>query len=147
MAAEYLKRMGERIAAAREAKGWSQTKLAREVEQLRRRDEPGAAHIEASSISRYERGKVEPTAEMKDYLAEALGVTVAHFLAPAPDKSKTPEPFAHGDGTGKLEQLDRIESKLNAVLEFLGSDPDEEARRRYTKAILLIPANARPHRP
>lgn len=112
MAAEYMKRMGERIAAAREAKGWSQGQLARAVEELRRQDNPDAANIDPSSISRYEKGKVEPNAKMKDYLAKALDQPVVYFMTPEPDKSTTPDlSLVKPDD----DRLARIEERLDQL--------------------------------
>lgn len=115
MAAKYMKAMGERIAAAREAKGWNQSQLARAVERLRHRDDPDAANIDPSSISRYEKGKVEPSASMKSYLAEALGVPVSHFLSAQADKTETPDLVGtmNGNGRSQTEQLDRIEEAVH----------------------------------
>lgn len=118
MAAEYLERMGETIAAAMEAKKWTQGDLARAIDQLRRRDDPEAAHVEPSSISRYKRGKVEPNPEMKQYLADALGITVAELMGPAPDKTKTPD-LMSAVKEAAPDRLDLIEEKLDAVLMLL----------------------------
>lgn len=71
---EHKIRVGQRIRAAREAHGWSQAQLAREVEST----------LDGPSISRYERGQVMPRPAMLDSLANALGVDTAYFLVPDP---------------------------------------------------------------
>lgn len=121
VAAEYLKRMGERIAEARKAKNWRQAQLARRVEELRRERDPHAASIESSTISRWETGKVEPSAQMKEYLAQALDVPVNYFLMAEPDKTVTPDPFAgNGTTTTDLEaRVAKIESDVAQILKLV----------------------------
>ena len=57
-----------RIKAQREAKGWTQERLANAVE------------VAPGTISRWERGEVEPTLENARDLADALGVTVGWLV-------------------------------------------------------------------
>lgn len=140
MAAEYMKAMGERIASARQAKGWNQPQLARAVEQLRREDDPDASSIEGSSISRYEKGKVEPNSKMKEYLARALDVDVSYFLTPPPDKSHTPDlsrrPTSVEDRLANMERILRViaaavgltpaalQAEVEALAQDEASDPE-----------------------
>lgn len=124
MAAEHRSRVGGRIAQAREAKGWSQRELARQL--------PGK--VDGPSVSRWETGKVYPE-QYIDALAEALDVDVSYFLAPAPEPG-TPDlmgALADADdadirslviGLGQevqrlREQIDRLERREDAP-------PDEE---------------------
>lgn len=113
MAAEYKARVGERIREAREAKGWSQAALAREL--------PGT--VDGPSVSRWERGKVAPNPDTLEALADALDVDVSHFLSARPEAGTA-------DLMGALagesaSQLDRIESKLDRILSLLAADAHE----------------------
>ena len=74
MVEEHKLRVGSRIRQAREAKGWSQSQLAREL--------PGST--DGPSISRYERGEVMPRPPMLDALADALDVDTSFFLVAEP---------------------------------------------------------------
>ena len=72
---EQLRRsIGRQIAAARRARGLSQNRLAREM--------GGPPYIEASQVSRWERGLVFPSWRNFDRLAGALGVPVERFFEP-----------------------------------------------------------------
>jgi transcriptional regulator with XRE-family HTH domain len=59
--------IGERIARARQEKGWSQTKLGEAINQAQ------------TTISSWERGRTEPTREDVQRVATALGVDVAQL--------------------------------------------------------------------
>lgn len=124
--AEHQKRFGQRIAEARKAKRWSQAELAREVETLRRRNTPSAASVDASTISRYERGRVDPSPEMKDYLAKALGRDVSWFLVEEPNGAGTPQLLGRD---GIQARLDAIEARLAEIERLLRGSPAEYAER------------------
>lgn len=62
--------IGERIAEARRAKGWSQARLGEEV---------GAVQ---TTVSSWERGRTEPTREDVQRIAAALGVSVGALELP-----------------------------------------------------------------
>ena len=63
--------VSKRIKAQREARGWTQERLA------------GAVEVAPGTISRWERGEVEPTLENARDLADALGVTVGWLVGGA----------------------------------------------------------------
>lgn len=99
MAARYKERVGERIKAAREARNWSQVRLAREL----------PSTVDGATISRWETGKVEPRADNLQALADALGVDPSYFLVPEPKAG-------NGDLMGALRgpsQIDRLEAKID----------------------------------
>lgn len=100
MAAEHVERMGRRIREQREALGLSRDELARKM---------GDA-TNGNAIYRWEKGTVRPGAEKLELLAKALGVPVAHFMVEAPEGA--PEGAPYDDS-----QADRMEAKLNALLE------------------------------
>lgn len=60
--------VSKRIRAQREAKGWTQERLA------------DALGVVPGTISRWERGEVEPTLENARDLADALGVAVGWLV-------------------------------------------------------------------
>jgi transcriptional regulator with XRE-family HTH domain len=68
----HQQRIGQRIAAAREAKGWSQRELA---------DELG---VSETQISRYERGRTSPKPARYEALANALEVPAETFFYDPP---------------------------------------------------------------
>lgn len=80
MAETYKRRVGERIRQAREAKGWSQPQLSRQLPE----------RVTAAYISRWETGKSMPGTTYLELLADALGVEVAFFLMEAPEEG-TPD--------------------------------------------------------
>lgn len=93
--AEHVEAMGRRIKDLREARGLTQSQLARLM--------PGT--VDASQISRWERGKHEPTVDHREALAEALGTTVAALMVDEPDKTVTPD-LANGfDEDADLRKL------------------------------------------
>lgn len=68
--------------------------------------------VEASAVSRWERGKVRPRDETLEKIAEILSVDFAYFVAPEPETKSTPPLMDQFDGSA----LERIESKLDAIL-------------------------------
>jgi transcriptional regulator with XRE-family HTH domain len=91
------KRIGRLIAQLRMARGWSQQDLSNEV------------GVGVSTVSRWERGMHEGYGRNARKLAKALKVNPA-VLRPAEPDIET--------------QLDRIEAKLNQVLEALECTTD-----------------------
>ncbi len=63
--------VSKRIKAQREAKGWTQTRLSY------------AVGVAPGTISRWERGEVEPTLDNARDLAHALDVTVGWLIGEA----------------------------------------------------------------
>lgn len=116
MAARYKERVGERIKAAREAKHWSQGRLAREM--------PGT--LDGASISRWETGRVEPRADNLQALADALEVDPSYFLVPEPEPGTGDLMGALSDGD--QSQLDRIEAMLTELLGFARRTATDDLR-------------------
>lgn len=127
MAAEYKARVGARIRQAREAKGWTQSRLARELPES----------VDGPSVSRWENAKVAPGPDYLEALALALDVDLSFFLAPEPEPGTPDLLGALGAPNGDVAQLDRIEAKLDAVLSLLGAgeDPGEVAERVLAEAV------------
>lgn len=106
--ADEKQQLGERIRAARAAKGWKQKHLAAEVE------------VEPITISRWERGATKPDLEVINLVAEATGKPVSYFIggeepAPAPADSSALERSAERIEAAALQlatQADRIEEML-----------------------------------
>ena len=70
------KKTGERIAALRKEKGWSQTELAERL------------GVTNKAVSRWETGRGYPDVELLPLLAKELGVTISELL----DGARTPAP-------------------------------------------------------
>jgi transcriptional regulator with XRE-family HTH domain len=107
VAAEYVQRMGARIAARRVEKGLSQVDVARAL--------PGK--VDGSQVSRWERGLHRPNDETLERLGEILDVPLAYFMAAEPTKGETPDPFPADNGTE--DRLGRLESQLAAIQQTL----------------------------
>ncbi|MEJ7784742.1 MAG: helix-turn-helix domain-containing protein [Solirubrobacteraceae bacterium] len=110
MSTEASIRCGKRIREAREAKGWTQAQLAREL--------PGKT--DSPSVSRWERGVVLPGPENVEALARVLERDYAYFVVPdAP--AETPDlmgALSPDDSTTSV-RLDRLEEKVDAALAIL----------------------------
>lgn len=111
VAAEYVVRMGRRIAQAREEAGMSQNDLARAL--------PGK--VGAQMVSKWERGLHEPRSDTLESIARTLNKSVAYFMADEPEPG-TPDLMEKLDGGGggqrdQLERLDRIEAKVDLLLQ------------------------------
>src|SRR5947199_8226924 len=94
--------LGERIRAARAAKGWKQKHLAAEV------------RVEPITVSRWERGATTPDLDVLRLVAEATDKPVSYFVeetAPRPDLPKRVDRLE--------ESLARVEQKLDALLDRL----------------------------
>lgn len=107
--AEIKERIGARIKQAREARTrddgrpWTQGDLARAL--------PGT--VDAASVSRWETGKVRPSDDTLELIAEALGRDVSYFLAPeVAGTADLMRVLSNSDES----QLDRIERMLRELL-------------------------------
>lgn len=110
MAAEYLERIGARIAARREELGLTQEDVAREL--------PGK--VTGQRVSLWERGKHRPRDDSLEALARILRVDVSYFMSQEPEKQNgTPDLFA---GESDQPQLVAIESKLDALTQVLAEN-------------------------
>jgi transcriptional regulator with XRE-family HTH domain len=129
--AEHKQRVGQRIRAARENAGRSQSDLARLL--------PGKT--EGPSVSRWERGVVMPRNETLDALAESLGVDVSYFLVAEP-KARTVSPLdaltAPDDLQRQVEVLVVAVGKLLQAQDELAQLQAEDRRllREVAQAVL-----------
>jgi transcriptional regulator with XRE-family HTH domain len=89
--AEEKAHLGEKIRAARAAKGWKQKHLAAEVD------------VEPITVSRWERGATRPDLDVLRHLAEATGKPVSYFVGGE-------EPDAPAAGASLDEAARRIEA-------------------------------------
>ena len=119
--ADFKKRVGERIAQARDAQGWTQAQLANRL----------GDSIDSGSISRWETGRVFPEQHLEE-LAAALGVDVSYSMAPEP-ATGTPDLMGSlaGDRLDRLERrVDHLTGQMEVALRLLaGDEPPERARR------------------
>lgn len=96
---EYRREIGHRVAAYRDSANLTQEELAH------------AAGTSVKTVSRLENGRHEPELSTLRKFADALGVEVQDL------QGKPPAPL----GLGQPTQLDRIEQKLDQVLDALAS--------------------------
>lgn len=107
--ADEKQQLGERIRAARAAKGWKQKHLAAEVE------------VEPITVSRWERGATKPDLGVINLVAEATGKPVSYFIGGGePPTAAAADPSALEQAAQRIEaaalqlatQADRIEEML-----------------------------------
>jgi transcriptional regulator with XRE-family HTH domain len=103
MAAEHVKRLGERIAARREALGLTQEEIARAM--------PGK--VSGARISLWDRGEHRPRDDSLEHLAAALQTTTTALLMDAPDTTVTPDPFP----LTLEDRIDQAEQRLTSLVE------------------------------
>jgi transcriptional regulator with XRE-family HTH domain len=99
--------LGEKIRAARAARGWKQKHLAAQVD------------VEPITVSRWERGATTPDLDVINQVAEATGKPVSYFVGGEPEE--------RGGGAGLEEAVQRIEAaaqRLEAVAEELRAELD-----------------------
>lgn len=112
MAAEHLIRIGARIRKRREEMGLTQRELADQL--------PGKA--DGNQVSKWERGQHRVSDDTLEHIGAALEVDPSYFLAPEP-KTGTPDLMGDIRGAEDRRQLDRIEKKLDKLLEHLVTSP------------------------
>jgi transcriptional regulator with XRE-family HTH domain len=88
--------MGLRIKELRLSRGYKQQWIADKI------------GVTLRTYQFWQQGKIPPTGENLERLAKLFGVTPTYIL-----RGETPDPF------GSASQLDRIEAKLNEVIERL----------------------------
>ncbi len=93
-------KIGERIARARANRGWSQRKLADEI------------NAEQTTISSWERSRTEPSREYVERVATALGISVAEL-----------EVGANADGITTVPVVGYVQAGAEAVLFSSGQGP------------------------
>ena len=127
MAADHKKAIGRRIAKLREAKRWTQPRLAAEIP---------AQEVDAQQISKWERGIHTPRKHL-EALAEALDVDEGVILAgdygrdergPAPDPFGTPAPSA------RLTQIESALADLQEQVAWLVAQQKAAAARDSAQA-------------
>jgi transcriptional regulator with XRE-family HTH domain len=94
VAAEYVVRMGRRIAQAREEAGMSQNDLARKL--------PGK--VGAQMVSKWERGLHEPRSDTLEAIAGVLKRPVAYFMTDEPEPGTPDLMRALNGGDDKLDE-------------------------------------------
>jgi transcriptional regulator with XRE-family HTH domain len=97
-------RLGEKIRAARAAKGWKQKHLAAEVD------------VEPITVSRWERGATTPDLDVLNQVAEATGKPVGYFVGG--------EPEAESAAAGALDDAAR---RIEAAALHIASEADRIA--------------------
>jgi len=108
---------GQRLAAARKAKGLSQIQLAERLDTTQK------------TIDYYERRAVNPTLEFIERAAQVLGVTVGELLGVEPARARN-KPGPSSQLQRRFEQIKRLPRKEQEfVLKFL-----DTVLERYGKA-------------
>lgn len=115
VAADFVERMGARIRERRESMGLKRPDLARLM----------SGKVNENAIYRWETGKHQPMADTLEELARVLECDVAYFMAPEPEESETPDPFADepqgaepqlGQALAELQrELSEVNRKLDAL--------------------------------
>jgi len=83
--------LGEKIRAARAAKGWKQKHLAAQVD------------VEPITVSRWERGATTPDLDVINLVAEATGKSVSYFVGGGEEASPAADPSALTDAAKRIE--------------------------------------------
>jgi transcriptional regulator with XRE-family HTH domain len=96
--------LGEKIRAARAAKGWKQKHLAAEVE------------VEPITVSRWERGATTPDLDVLGLVAKATGKPVSYFVG----GEEAPRP-------GDSSALDNAASRIEAAALHIAAETDRIA--------------------
>lgn len=128
MASEQAERLGKNIRRARLAAGLNQRELA---------DKLGPA-TSNQHVSNWERAVNKPSERNLGRIAEALSKPIAWFYEDH-EQPATPTPdLMAALANGGQSQLDRVEEKLDAILEHFGisllADPGEEFERELEAA-------------
>lgn len=122
MAVQYREQVGQAIRDRRDQLGVSQEAVADRIDAwFADQGKPRRTPMTAQTISRWERGENMGRADNLEALAAALETTVGEIMAQVKAKPLADKRRNGGDPTSA--QLDRIEAKLNAVLEALGRSP------------------------
>lgn len=110
--AEEQRQLGERIKDARLEKGWKQKDLAR------------AAHVEPTTVSRWERGASAPDLNTLEVLADVLGKPVTYFVS----NGRTPAAALDEKALRQMvrEEVEGALGQVEAMLaRLLGQEPSE----------------------
>jgi transcriptional regulator with XRE-family HTH domain len=106
--ADEREQLGDRIRAARAAKGWKQKHLAAEVD------------VEPITVSRWERGATKPDLEVINLVAEATGKPVSYFISGGEAAESGPDPSALEKAADRIETAAlQIVTEVDRVAELL----------------------------
>ena len=110
--------IGERLAKARVAKGFSELQLAKRM------------GVQKSSIERWESGETSPRANRLNQLAGVLNVSLMWLIAGdnSPSTKDTPDFSATKSVEDKLEQADRLINELSFVIAELRANTRQVQR-------------------
>ncbi len=108
--------LGEKIRAARAAKGWKQKHLAAEVD------------VEPITVSRWERGATTPDLDVINLVAEATGKSVSYFVGGGDEAAPAADPSSLDEAAKRIEaaalhiagEADRIAGLLEELRSELG---------------------------
>ena len=108
--------LGEKIRAARAAKGWKQKHLAAQVD------------VEPITVSRWERGATTPDLDVINLVAEATGKPVSYFVGGGEEAAPAVDPSALENAARRIEaaalhiagETDRIAGLLEELRSELG---------------------------
>lgn len=120
--AEHVERMGRRIKERRLELGLKQIELARQI----------SDSVDSSQISRWERGKHDPSSDHKEALAAALDTTVGDLMAgPEAERETTDETPNLMDemSATDIDEIKKEQQAQRALLERIWerlSDPAED---------------------
>ena len=112
---EKKERLGERIRAARTAKGWKQKHLAAQVD------------VEPITVSRWERGATSPDLDVINLVAEATGKPLSYFIGDEGEQGAEASPSALEAAAARIEaaalQIASEADRIASLLEELRADP------------------------
>lgn len=115
-------RLGTRITRARRARGWTQARLAEEID------------IDARSLQRIEAGRTAPSLRRLQGIAEALGVSCGELLDGTPSAKRPPTRQPKGAQDRSAE-----DERTSALLRTWSRLP--ASRRTLALAILAVLAD------
>lgn len=121
--AEHIERFGGRMRERREELGLTQSQLARLL----------SGDPDAAQVSRWERGKHDPSAERKEDIAAALTITIADLMAgPLADRKNGQGRDGQGDTADLMEALkfqpDATETSVELLVDAVGRLKAMESR-------------------
>lgn len=126
--------LGDRLRAAREAKGINKADLAR------------LTGLSKSYVGRLESGKQEPSRLALDAIARALGVTVTELLSDKPVANVRERPAPYGAaGPSDPGVTSQVPERLQRAVESLGSVPADMSAailEHLTKQVELLTSMA-----
>jgi transcriptional regulator with XRE-family HTH domain len=117
--AEEKTQLGDKIRAARAAKGWKQKHLAAQVD------------VEPITVSRWERGATTPDLDVLNQVAEATGKPVSYFVGGADEPAAAPSSAGLDDAARRIEAAAlHIATEADRIAELLAELRSELGRPR-----------------